>query len=174
MPGQLSRHLPAFLGLVGVGGLTGVLTGWLWQWLWTPPTGAAWKGEWLLDREGLASDVDALGWYTVIGLVAGILLGAVAARWVRAAPVVVLAGVVLGALAHAWVMYQVGHALGPEDPHALAVSAGDWEPIVSDLRLAGVERDWWPFASTATLAPVTGALVSLVGIFLAGPRRRRR
>lgn len=167
------RHLLSFLGLVGAGGLTGVLTGWLWEVVWTPPTGAAWKGEWLLDPEGVGNDVDSTGWYTVIGLVAGIVLGAIAARWVRAAPLVVLAGVVVGALLHAWVMYQVGHALGPEDPRLLARSAEDWEPIVSDLTLAGVDNRWWPFTSTATLAPVVGALVSLVGIFLAGPRRRR-
>src|SRR5690606_2669209 len=145
------------------------LTGWLWELAWTPPTGAAWKGEWFLDRQGLLDDVSATGWYTVVGLSAGILLGAVAARYVRAAPLVVLAGVVLGALAHAWVMYQVGHLLGPDDPHVVARTAGDWEPIISDLRLAGVERQWWPFSSTATLAPAVGALVSLVGIFLGGP-----
>lgn len=167
------RHLLAFAALVVAGGLTGVLTGWLWELVWTPPTGAAWKGEWLLDPDGVVNDVDSTGWYTVIGLVAGIVLGAIAARWVRAAPLVVLAGVVVGALVHAWVMYQVGHALGPADPQALARSAEDWEPIVSDLTLAGVGNQWWPFASTATLAPVVGALVSLVGIFLAGPRRRR-
>ncbi|MBE7323211.1 hypothetical protein IEQ44_00915 [Nocardioides sp. Y6] len=163
-----------FLGLVVAGALTGVVTGWLWELVWTPPTGAAWEGEWYLDRDGLLQDASATGWYTVVGLVAGIALGAVAARWVRGAPLVVLAGVVLGSLVHAWVMYQVGHLLGPDDPHAIARTAGDWEPIISDLRLAGVERQWWPFASTATLAPAVGALISLIGIFLGGPGRRHR
>lgn len=161
----------AALGLAGAA--SGVVTGWLWEWLWTPPTGAAWKGEWFLDRQGLLDDVSATGWFTVVGLVAGIGLGAAAARFVRAAPLLVLGGVLLGAFLHAWVMYQVGHLLGPEDPHVVARTAGDWEPIVSDLRLAGVERTWWPFASTATLAPAVGALISLVGIFLGGPRRHR-
>lgn len=168
------RHLMVLTALVLAGAASAVLTGWLWEWLWTPPTGAAWAGKWYLDRQGQLDDVSATGWFTVVGLVAGILLGAVAARFVRAAPLVVLAGVVLGALVHAWVMYQVGHLLGPEDPHAIARTAGDWEPIVSDLRLAGVDHWWWPFASTAALAPAVGALISLVGIFLGGPRRSAR
>lgn len=166
--------MPAVLALTVGGGATGAVSGWVWEWLWTPPTGAAWKGEWFLDRQGLLHDVDATGWFTVVGLVAGIVLGALAARFVRAAPSAVLAGVVLGALLHAWVMYQVGHLLGPDDPHAAARGAVDWEPILSDLRLAGVEQQWWPFASTATLAPVLGALLSLVGVFFGRPRRRRR
>ncbi|QCX27194.1 hypothetical protein [Nocardioides jishulii] len=167
------RRALVLVGLLVVGAASGALLGVLWELVWTPPTGAAWKGEFYLDRSGLTEEVDATAWFTVIGLVGGLLLGGLAARFVRSSPLVVLAGVLLGALLQAWVMYLVGHLLGPPDPSALARTAGDWDPIVSDLRLAGVEHLWWPFASTAALAPAVGAMISVIGIFLGGTRRPR-
>lgn len=153
----------------------GAALGFVWEWIWTPPTGAAWEGKWYLDRDGLTRDVDATAWYVIIGLVGGIVYGAVAAKWCRARPLVVLLGVIVGSFLLAWSLYQVGHLLGPPDPHAIAKAAGDWDPIVSDLRLAGVDDPVWPFTfgSTALLAPTLGALISLVGIFLGGTKRRR-
>ncbi|MFC6694367.1 hypothetical protein [Nocardioides daphniae] len=146
----------------------------MWELVWTPPTGAAWKGEFFLDRAGLVNDVDATGWFTVVGLVGGVVFGGLAARFVRSAPLLVLVGILLGAFVMAWVMYVVGHVLGPPDPDVVARTTGDWEPIISDLRLAGVEHTWWPFGSTATLAPAVGAMISVVGIYFGGVRRPHR
>ena len=166
--------LPVLLLLLGAV-VTGALMGVLWQWVWTPPTGAAWEGKWYLDRAGLPRDVDATGWFVTIGLVGGLVYGFVAAKWCRAKPLLVLAGVLVFSFLQAWVMYQVGHLLGPPDPQALARTTADLEPIVSDLRLAGVDDPVWPFTagSTALLAPTLGALISLVGVFLGGSRPRR-
>ncbi|WP_110238663.1 hypothetical protein [Nocardioides gilvus] len=165
--------------LVAVAGaFVGALLGVVWEWAWTPPTGAAWKGEWLLDPEGVMQDVSSTGWFTLIGLVGGIAYGSLAARWGLRRPLATLVGVTLGSFAIAYVMYHVGHALGPPDPRPLAMEAEDWEPIVSDLRLAGVEHPMRPFSleTGAVVAPGIGALIGLIGLFLGGsgvPRTRR-
>src|SRR5690606_18068557 len=105
----------------------------LWQWAWTPPTGAAWKGKWYLDPDGVGQDVASTGWFTLIGLVGGIAYGSLAGRLGLRRPLATLVGVAVGSFVVAYVMYQVGHVLGPPDPRAAARTADDWEPIVSDL-----------------------------------------
>lgn len=175
---QLSRawagpFLARVLVLVGVGLLAGVVAGLVWQWIWTPPTGAAWQGKFYLDPVGVRREVSATGWFTVIGLLVGIAVGSVAAYLSRTREVATLVGVLLGSLLLAWAMLVVGHLTGPPDPHELARTTGDWEPIVSDLRLAGVDDVWRPYGSSALLAPAVGALIGLVGIFFGGARRRR-
>lgn len=166
------RHV---LVVVVAGALVGALLGVVWQWVWTPPTGAAWEGEWFLDPDGVGQDVSSTGWFTLIGVVGGIVYGSLAARWGLRRPLATLAGVVLGSFAASCVMYHVGHALGPPDPRILALTTGDWEPIVSDLRLAGVDHPMRPFSleSGAVVAPVIGALIGLIGLFLGGSGTRR-
>lgn len=164
--------------VIVAGALVGAVLGALWEWVWTPPTGAAWQGEWFLDPDGVGQDVSSTGWFTLIGVVGGIVYGSLAARWGLRRPLATLVGVVLGSFAVTYVMYHVGHALGPDDPRVLALTTGDWEPIVSDLRLAGVDHPMRPFSleNGAVVAPAIGALIGLIGLFLGGsggPRGRR-
>lgn len=163
------------LVVVVAGAVVGCLLGVLWEWVWSPPSGAAWKGEWFLDPDGVKQDVTATGWFTLIGLVGGILYGSLAARFGLRRPLATLVGVTLGSFATAYAMYQVGHALGPPDPRVVALTAGDWEPIVSDLRLAGVDHPMRPFsfANGAVVAPGVGALIGLIGLFLGGSGKSR-
>lgn len=159
--------------LLVVGVVVGCLAGLVWQWVWTPPTGAAWEGEFYLDPVGVTREVSGTGWYTVVGLLAGITFGTVAAYRSSDHEVATLVGVLLGGLLLAWTMLVVGHVVGPPDPHVVASTAGDWEPIVSDLRLAGVDDVFVPFGSSALLVPGVGALLGLMGIFFGGAGRRR-
>lgn len=170
MRGSASRVLL----LLTAGVVVGVLAGLVWQWVWTPPTGAAWEGEFYLDPGGVAREVSATGWFTVIGLLAGIAFGTAAAYSCSTHEVATLLGVFVGSLFLAWAMLVTGHVVGPPDPHVVARTAGDWEPIVSDLGLSGVDSVGRPYGSSALLAPAVGALIGLIGIFLGGAGRRRR
>lgn len=123
---------------------------------------------------GVTREVSATGWFTVIGLLTGVGFGTVAAYLAREEEVATLLGVLAGSLVLAWAMLVVGHTVGPPDPHVLARTTGDWEPIVADLRLAGVDDVWRPYGSSALLAPVVGALIGLIGIFLGGAGRPRK
>lgn len=165
--------LAGVLLLAVAGVVVGAVAGLAWQWVWTPPTGAAWQGEFHLDPVGVRREVSATGWFTVIGLLAGVGFGTVVAYVSRGREVATLVGVLLGSLLLAWTMLVVGHLTGPPDPHVVARTADDWEPIISDLRLAGVDDVWWPFGSSALLVPAVGALIGLVGIFLGGAGRHR-
>lgn len=146
----------------------GAVLGVLWEWAWTPPTGAAWEGQWYLDPDGLRAEPSATGWFTLIGLAGGVVYGLVSARLGRGRELATLVVVVVGSVVAAWVMFHVGHLLGPPDPHEAARTAGDLEPIPGDLRLAGAGQRPWPlwFESSAFNALPAGALVGLVGVFL--------
>jgi hypothetical protein len=153
----------------------GALLGCVWEALWVPPAGAAYEGTWYLAPGGLAQDVGATGWFVVVGLVGGLVFGLVSAVLSRDREVLTLVAVAVGSVLAGWVMFHVGHALGPADPQVLAASAGDYEAIPADLRLAGAGTRPWPlwFDSSAFTAFPAGALFALMGVFLSGSRRNR-
>ncbi|CUR54034.1 membrane hypothetical protein [metagenome] len=154
MPGQLSQsestwHSPVesprctrwvlihMLAIVGSLVVAGALAGVVWQQIWTPPAGVAFQGRWVLDGEGLPADFAGTGLFALVGVVTGLLVGALVALLFDEDEVYSLAVVVLGAVLAVGVMWWVGTTLGPPDPSVLAKTADDFDPIVSDLRVHG-------------------------------------
>jgi hypothetical protein len=144
--------------------VVGVAAGFVWERLWTPPSGLALQGKWGLDGEGLPHEFSGTGLYALVAIVAGLLLGSVVALVVNRDEVVTLAAVVVGAALAGALMWVVGTALGPADPHTLAKAADDFEPIVSDLRVHGIG---------VFVAFPLGATLASAAMFLLGARRRR-
>jgi hypothetical protein len=152
--------------LVGfvVAGLGG---GYAWRHLWTPPEGVARGGGWVPTpvEEGLQNDFSGVGWYVVVALVLGLVLGALTAFVLDRAEVVGVLVVVLGSALTAYLVLAVGEQLGPPDPDVVAAQSADGTPIPGDLEFDG----WTPLLS----APV-GALAALSTVYLMTTRRRVR
>jgi uncharacterized membrane protein YeaQ/YmgE (transglycosylase-associated protein family) len=181
MSGQLSASQPTWqapaepkpswrrlvidaVSILIVSAVVGVAAGFVWERLWTPPSGLAYQGKWGLDGEGLPHDFSGTGLYALVAIVAGLLLGVVVALVFDRDEVVTLAAGVVGAALAGALMWLVGTALGPADPHTLAKAADDFEPIVSDLRVRG---------RGAFVAFPLGATLSAAAVFLLSARRRR-
>ncbi len=136
------------LGL-GVGAVAGVV----WEAVVDLPTytvnadgGAA------TSERGLAAVIGGDAWFCLIGAVAGLLLGVLAWRRLRAIGwSVVLVGT-LTAVAAALVCWWVGTALGPGDfnPRLAAAQAGAVVPVALELR-AQASFLVWPFLAVAPI-----------------------
>jgi hypothetical protein len=159
MPQRLTsvlRQVATLLLLcVGVAALAGVV----WQWVWTPPVGVAFRGDWTLDATALTGDFSGTGWYVVIGSFAGLLVGVAAGLLFDHDELVTLVTVVVGAVLGAWVMKEVGVALGPPDPLAIAKAAEDYTRIPGSLEVVG--RSPWAAFPAGALA---GLAVTLLGV----------
>lgn len=142
----------------GVGG------GYAWRHLWTPPAGKAVSGSWVPTpvEEGLQNDFSGVGWYVVVALGLGIVLGLVTAVVLGRAEVVAVVVAVLGSALAAYLVLSTGERLSPPDPDKAAVTAQDGDEIVGDLEFDG----WTPLLS----API-GTLLSLTSVFLLTTRR---
>lgn len=154
--------------------VAGALAGVVWVWVWTPPSGVVIDGRWVHDPVGLSQDFAGTGWYVVVAAVAG-LLTALAVSWWSRHELVTLGATVLGAVLAGWVMFQVGHALGPEDPQVLAQGRVDLTALPGELEVAGAE-DGPPLprpGSSAFVAFPAGALAALAAVFLTTDRRGR-
>jgi len=150
--------------VVVVFALAGVICGLLWEAWWTPAQGGVVKHVWYplsFDRAA-PSDFAGTGWYVAISVVAGVILGALAAWRLDRSELVTLAAVVVGGLLAAVVMRTVGLHRGPGDPQRIAKTAADGTRLPSQLRLAS----WW------LLAAFPGAaLAGLSGVFLLVSKR---
>jgi hypothetical protein len=160
------RHVlrQALLALVLLA-VAGALSGVIWEWLWTPPTGVVGDHQWLQDERGLRADFSGTGTYVAVGAVAGLLVGAVVAVLFDRAELVTLAVVLAGSVLAAWLMYRVGVALGPPDPHPLAETAKNGARLPGRLVVSGTS----PYAAFPS-----GALVGLVVVFFGLSSRRDR
>jgi hypothetical protein len=117
--------------------VAGALCGVLWEWLWNPAQGVVVKHVWYpvsWDRAQPA-DFSGTGWYVAIGLVVGLLLGALAAWRLDRWPIGTLVAVVVGGLVAAYLMRDIGYQLSPQDPALLAQDAADGTQLPSDLTL---------------------------------------
>ncbi|WP_205474613.1 hypothetical protein [Nocardioides sp. SYSU D00038] len=162
------------LAVVAVLAVAGAACGRLWSSLWDAPTGVVSDGRWFTDEAGLRSDFSGVGLFVVIGLGAGLLLGALLAWLCDRAELVTLGAVLVGASLAAWLMARVGTLGGPADPRVLAESATDGTRLPARLALPDVpDRLAWSDLPPYTAFPL-GALVGLTAVYLLTERRRRR
>jgi Na+/H+-translocating membrane pyrophosphatase len=144
--------------------VVGALCGLLWEAVWDPAPGEVVKHVWYpisWDRAQPAYFA-ATGWYVVISIVAGVVLGALAAWRLDRAELLTLGAVVVGGLLGALLMRVVGLHVGPGNPQRLAKTAADGTRLPSQLRLSS----WW-----LLLAFPGGALTGLSVVFLTISKR---
>jgi ribose/xylose/arabinose/galactoside ABC-type transport system permease subunit len=144
----------------GVGG------GYAWRHLWTPPTGKAVDGGWVPTpvEEGLQSDFSGVGWYVVVALVLGLVLGVLTAVVLDRAELVGVAVALAGSALAAYLVLTTGERLSPPDPDTVAATSQDGAEIPGDL-----EFDGWPPLLSCTI----GTLAAVGGMYLVTPRFTR-
>ena len=71
------------LAVVAVFAGAGALCGLLWFRLWDVPHGVVSGHQWFTSETGLRADFSGTGWYVVIAVLAGLVLGALAAWLLR-------------------------------------------------------------------------------------------
>jgi hypothetical protein len=154
-----SAVLLVLFGAAGVGG------GFAWRHLWTPPEGVARGGGWVPTpvEEGLQNDFSGVGWYVVVALTLGLLLGTVSALVLDRAEIVAVGVAVLGSALAAYLVLTVGERLSPPDPDQVAATSPDGTPIPGDLEFDG---------STPLLSAPVGALSAVSTVYLLTTRRR--
>jgi hypothetical protein len=135
----------------------GALGGLLWFRLWDVPHGVVSGHEWYTGESGLRADFSGTGWYVVIAVLVGLVLGVLSAWLGDRSEVVILVAVVVGSVLAAYVMLQVGHHRGAPDPDVLARSAKDGTRLDGALEVHG-----WP----ARAAFPFGALVGVVLVYV--------
>src|SRR4051794_26715435 len=146
--------------IVVVFAAAGVAAGRLWYHLWDQPTGVVSGGQWYTDEAGLRDDFQGVGWYVAIALVAGLVLGMLAAWFCDRAELVTMAAVVAGSVLAAYVMLQVGTHLSPGDPHELARTAHDGDKLKGALRVPSwPPKGAFPFGALLGLALVYGVSI---------------
>lgn len=149
--------------IVAVFAVAGALAGVVWEWLWTPPTGLAVHHQWIQDEGGLRDNFSGTGTYVLVAVVTGFVVGAGVALLARGSELVTLVAVLGGSLLAGWLMYHVGTAQGPPDPHPLAASAKDLTEIPGKLVVSG---------NSPLRAFPGGALIGLTVVFLGLSRHR--
>jgi uncharacterized membrane protein YeaQ/YmgE (transglycosylase-associated protein family) len=120
--------------------LVGVLAGWVWWKLWSPaPSGVVFEGKWYPRpaTEGLTAEFAGTGWYVVVAVVAGLVLGLLAGLLLDRDELVTLAAVAIGSALAAWLMHRVGVHFSPPDPDPIAAGAKDGTELPGRLVLAG-------------------------------------
>jgi hypothetical protein len=150
----------------------GAAVGYGWYRLWDSPPGVAFEGEWYPDPtdEGYRSIFGATATYVLLGALAGLVLGILAALLAKTSELVTLAAVVVGTAVAAWLSYRLGTSLGPPDAAAIATTAEDFEKIPGNLAVAGHSPFVaWTFGG---LLGVTSTYLLTSG--LAESRRRER
>jgi hypothetical protein len=159
-PAWVVAALQAAVVLV-VFAVVGALAGWLWFHQWDVPSGVASGGQWYTDEAGLRDDFSGVAWYVAISLLAGLVLGALAAWRLDRSELVTLAAVLAGSALAAYLMLEVGQHLSGADPHVLARTAKDGTKLDGALRV----RSWpprgaFPFGALVGLGLVYGVSVS--------------
>ena len=148
------------LATVAVFAAAGAGAGRLWFKVWDAPSGVVAQGQWFTSEAGLRDDFQGVAWYVAISVVAGLVLGVLAAWLFDRSELVTLVAVVAGSALAAYVMLRVGTHLSPADPHVLAKTAQDGDKLKGALRVTS-----WPPKGAFTFGALVGlALVYAVSI----------
>jgi hypothetical protein len=140
LAGRLIGFAAASLGLGAVGGV-------VWWLVVKPPAYELSSGGSATTSErGLSQFISGDAWFCAIGLVAGLLIGIAAWRWLRDLGWTVVLVVLVCATAAALTCWLVGYRLGPGDFSARLAAArpGGLVPIPLTLR-ARASLLTWPF-----------------------------
>ncbi|HET8914893.1 MAG TPA: hypothetical protein VFM91_04235 [Propionibacteriaceae bacterium] len=138
--GRLIGFAAASLGL-------GALAGVVWWLVVKPPAyELSTGGSATTTERGLSQFISGDAWFCAIGLVAGLLIGIAAWRWLRDLGWTVVLVVLVCATASALMCWFVGYRLGPGDFSARLTAArpGELVPIPLTLR-ARASLLTWPF-----------------------------
>jgi hypothetical protein len=138
--GRIGGFAAASLGL-------GALAGVVWWLVVKPPAyELSTGGSATTTERGLSQFISGDAWFCAIGLVAGLLIGIAAWRWLRDLGWTVVLVVLVCATASALMCWFVGYQLGPGDFSARLAAArpGELVPIPLTLR-ARASLLTWPF-----------------------------
>ncbi len=161
--------------------VTGLVGGWVWWKLWSPaPAGAVFEKQWYpRATEGLMAEFAGTGWYVVVAIAAGLLLGLASGLWLDRDEIFTLVAVVLGSAIAAWLMLKVGLHLSPPDPQPIAETAKNGTELPGVLELAGAVNLPGRALDDEVRSPMVafpiGALAGLaIALFgISKPHRRR-
>jgi len=123
-----------------------ILGGWLVERLWGPaPTGMVVDHRWyrgvislkppLVAQNWDQSVFAGIGWFVVVGVVAGLLVGLVTAVFLARSELAALAAVVVSTVAAGFVMYAVATAFAPDDPAPRAATSPNGTVLADTLHL---------------------------------------
>ena len=136
---------------------SGLLGGLLWAWVAEPATYRVTAAGAYLDEQSLGQVVNADGWFLIVGLVLGSLVGGALTFAFRRDGWVIVLAVLVGAGVAGAACYLVGHALGPGDlqPRLDAAAPGERVPVPLQVRASGAYLSW-------PVGAMLGALVAAV------------
>lgn len=153
------------VGIVLTLAVAGVVCGLFWRSRLHVPHGVVVGGSWYPDPwdAGEQASFASTGWYVLIALAVGVVLGVLTAWFSRAPELVTLVAVLVGSLLAAWLMLAVGLHGAPADPQAAASHASDGTRLTGTISRPGAAAFvTWPLAT----------LVPLGAIFLLFPEHR--
>lgn len=150
------RDAALVLVIFAVGGTLGGL---VWHQLWSPASGVVLGGVWYPEPD---QGFSGTGLFVLVGVGAGVLLGALSALLADRRELLTLLLVVGGSVLATWIMLQVGMIDTPPDPERLAPQTEDYARLPSSLVVTGL---------SPLVALPSGALAGLCVTFMGLSRK---
>ena len=126
----------------------GLLGGWIWSVVTPLPQVTKTGTNATVASEELAKQVGMDGWFFVIALVGGLVLGVLLLAFRHRDPLLAVVLVTVGGGLASWLMIQFGEALGPGDPVAALRNLPNGAHVSEQLRLHAHGVAWvWPIAA---------------------------
>ena len=163
--GAAARAALQAVVIVAAFAVVGVLAGLLWEAWWTPPHMVVQQHQvYYADEGAIRGAFSGTALYAIVAAVAGLLTALAACLVYRSRELVTLVAVLVGSALAAWLMWTVGEARGPADPHTLAAAAANGTQVLGALHVS--HRS--PF-----LAWPMSAVVAVALVFFSLPGRTR-